>query len=100
MAEVNCKYLLGTYYSCQKCLYCFEFPQQKPCKCNKNKRPTRTKHPKCGQQIYQCSFTPDLSFPKANKYLFDVNIKFGYNSNFEKLFSYIFCSACNSQIQR
>ena len=100
MVEVNCKYLLGTCYSCQKCLYCFEFPQQDPCKCNKNKQPTRNKHPKRGQQIYQRSFTSDLSFPKANKYLFDANIKFGYNSNFEKSFSYTFCSTCNSQIQR
>ena len=100
VTEVNCKYLLGTCYSCQKCLYCFEFPQQNPCKCNKNKQPTRTKYPKRGQQIYQRSFTPDLSFPTANKYLFDANIKFGYNSNFEKPFSYTFCSTCNSQIQR
>jgi hypothetical protein len=100
MAEVNCKYLLGTCYSCQKCLYCFELPQQNPCKCNKNKQPTRNKHPKRGQQIYQRSFTPDLSFPTANKYLFDANIKFDYNSNFEKSFSYTFCSTCNSQIQR
>ncbi|GBB90365.1 hypothetical protein RclHR1_01730013 [Rhizophagus clarus] len=100
VTEVNCKYLLGTCYSCQKCLYCFEFPQQNPCKCNKNKQPTRTKYPKRGQQIYQRSFTPDLSFPTANKYLFDANIKFVYNSNFEKPFSYTFCSTCNSQIQR
>jgi hypothetical protein len=100
MAEVNCKYLPGTCYSCQKCLYCFEFPQQNACKCNKNKQPTRTKYPKRGQQIYQRSFTPNLLFPKANKYLFDANIKFGYNSNFEKSFSYTFCSTCNSQIQR
>ena len=96
----NCKYLLGTCYSCQKCLYCFEFSQQEPCKCDKNKQPTRTKHPKRGQQIYQRTFTPDSLFPKANKYLFDANEKFSYNSNFEKTFSYTFCSICNSQIQR
>ena len=100
MAELNCKYLLGTCYSCQKCLHCFESPQQEPCKCNKNKKPIRTKHPKHAQQIYQRTFTPNPLFPKANKYLFDANEKFGYNSNFEKPFSYTFCSTCNSKIQR
>jgi hypothetical protein len=75
-------------------------PQQEPCKCNKNKQPTRTKHPKRAQQIYQRTFKPDPLFPKANKYLFDANEKFGYNSNFEESFSYTFCSTCNSKIQR
>uniref|UniRef100_U9UQS9 Uncharacterized protein n=1 Tax=Rhizophagus irregularis (strain DAOM 181602 / DAOM 197198 / MUCL 43194) TaxID=747089 RepID=U9UQS9_RHIID len=73
---------------------------EEPCKCNKNKQPTRTKHPKRAQQIYQCTFKPDPLFPKANKYLFDANEKFGYNSNFEESFSYTFCSTCNSKIQR
>ncbi|GBC25675.2 hypothetical protein GLOIN_2v1473341 [Rhizophagus irregularis DAOM 181602=DAOM 197198] len=59
-----------------------------------------TKHPKRAQQIYQCTFKPDPLFPKANKYLFDANEKFGYNSNFEESFSYTFCSTCNSKIQR
>ncbi|CAB4494225.1 unnamed protein product [Rhizophagus irregularis] len=90
----------GACYSCQKCLYCFEFPQEESCKCDKNKQPSRTKHPKRGQQIYQRTFTPDSSFPKANKYMSDANDKFGYNSNFEKTFSFTLCSACNSQIQR
>ncbi|PKY59814.1 hypothetical protein RhiirA4_482887 [Rhizophagus irregularis] len=100
MTELNCKYLLGICYSCQKCLYCFELSQQEPCKCDKNKQPKRTKYPKRGQQIYQQTFKPDSLFPKANKYLFDANDKFGYNSNFEEPFSYTFCSTCNSQIQR
>ncbi|PKY32318.1 hypothetical protein RhiirB3_491532 [Rhizophagus irregularis] len=92
--------LKDTCYSCQKCLHCFELPQQEPCKCNKNKQPTRTKHLKRAQQIYQCTFKPDPLFLKANKYLFDANEKFGYNSNFEESFSYTFCSTCNSKIQR
>ena len=45
-------------------------------------------------------FTPNPLFPKANKFLLDANIKFNYNSNFEETFSYTFCSACNSKIQR
>jgi len=100
MTELNCKYLLGICYSCQKCLYCFELSQQEPCKCDKNKQPKRTKYPKRGQQIYQRTFKPDSLFPKANKYLFNANDKFGYNSNFKEPFSYTFCSTCNSQIQR
>jgi len=98
--ELICKYLSGTCYSCQKCLYCFQSSQQDSCKCKKTKQPLRTKTPKRGQQIYQRAFTPDQFFPKANKLLFDANIKFGYNSNFENPFSYTFCSACNSKIQR
>ncbi|CAB4489346.1 unnamed protein product [Rhizophagus irregularis] len=99
MTELNCKYLLGICYSCQKCLYCFKLSQQEPCKCDKNKQPKRTKYPKRRQQIYQRTYKPDSLFPKANKYLFDANDKFGYNSNFEEPFSYTFCSTCNSQIQ-
>ena len=95
--NLTCKYLPGTCYSCSRCLYCF---QQGLCKCKKNKQPLRTKRPKRGQQIYQRAYTPDSSFPKANKFLFDANTKFGYDSNFEETFSYTFCSACNSKFQR
>ena len=94
------KYLLGICYTCQKCLHCFQSSQQDSCKCKKNKQPLRTKKPKRGQQIYQRVFTPNPLFPKANKFLLDANIKFNYNSNFEETFSYTFCSACNSKIQR
>ena len=94
------KYLLGICYTCQKCLHCFQSSQQDSCKCKKSKQPLRTKKPKRGQQIYQRVFTPNLLFPKANKFLLDANIKFNYNSNFEETFSYTFCSACNSKIQR
>ncbi|CAI2196954.1 87_t:CDS:1, partial [Funneliformis geosporum] len=69
------------------------------CKCKKNKQLLRTKKPKRGQQIYQRAYTPNSSFLKANKFLFDVNTKFDYNSNFEGTFSYTFCSACNSKFQ-
>src|SRR5688572_9834114 len=95
----NCKYFLGICYSCQKCLYCFQSSQQNSCKCEKTKQPSRVKNPKRGQQIYQCSYTPDPSFPNSNEYLLNANTKFNYNSNFEKSFFYTFCGACNSQIQ-
>jgi hypothetical protein len=94
------KYLLGTCYTCQKCLYCFQPAQLDSCTCKKSKQPSRAKKPKRGQQIYQRVFTPNPLFPKANKFLLDANIKFDYNSNFEETFSYTFCSACNSKIQR
>ena len=94
------KYLLGICYTCQKCLHCFQSSQQDSCKCKKSKQPLRTKKPKRGQQIYQRVFTPNPLFPKANKFLLDANIKFNYNSNFKETFSYTFCSACNSKIQR
>jgi len=98
--NLTCKYLLGICYSCQKCLYCFQSSQQDSCKCKKSKQPSRTKNPKRGQQIYQRAFTPNQFFLKANKFLFDANTNFGYNSNFEETFSYTFCGSCNSKIQR
>ena len=96
----TCKYLLGTCFSYQKCLHCFKLPQPDSCKCKKNKRPLRTKKPKHGHQIYQRVYNPDPSFPKANEFLLDANIKFDYNSNFEEKFSYTFCGTCNSKYQR
>jgi|GEM_PF-2747128 len=102
MAEVlNCKYLLGLCYSCQKCLYCFTFSRRnRPCKCEKDIQPLRVKNPKPGQQIYQRLYAPDPSFPRSNEYLFEANTRFGYDSNFEEPFSYTFCGTCNSKIQR
>ncbi|CAB5382958.1 unnamed protein product [Rhizophagus irregularis] len=101
MAEKStCKYFLGTCYTCQKCLYCFKIPQQRLCKCKKNKQPARVSNPKRGQQIYQRVFSPNKPIPTANEFLFTANTKFGYNSNFNELFSYTFCTACNSKFQR
>src|SRR4051794_3173486 len=96
MAEqLICNYLPDTCYLCQKCLYCFQSSQQDLCKCKKTKQPLRTKTPKRRQQIYQCAFTSNQFFIKANKLLFDANIKFSYNSNFENPFFYTCCNACN-----
>ena len=81
-----CKYLSGTCYTCQKCLCCFKLPQENPCNCQKNKT-LRVKNPPAGQQIYQHAFTSGQLFPKFNQFLFSVNAKFGYNSNFEECFS-------------
>jgi hypothetical protein len=96
----SCKYLPGTCYTCQKCLYCFKPPLRNPCTCPKEKRRTRDKTPQQGQQIYQRVFKPNQPFPKANQFLFNANTEYGYGSNFEESFSYTFCSACNSKNQR
>lgn len=100
MADSTSKYLLGTCYSCQKCLYCFQSSRENLCNCKKNVQPSRVKNPKRGQQIYQRSYSPNQTFPKSNEFLFASNKKYGYNSNFEESFSYTFCGTCNSQIQR
>ncbi|GES85800.1 hypothetical protein GLOIN_2v1473341 [Rhizophagus clarus] len=82
MAEIStCKYLLGTCYTCQKCLYCFKTPQKNLCKCKKSKQPARVNNPKREQQIYQRVFTPNQPIPTANEFLFTANTKFSYNSN-------------------
>lgn len=96
----SCKYLPGTCYTCQKCLYCFKPSLRNPCTCPKEKRRTRVKTPQQGQQIYQRVFKPNQPFPLANQFLFKANIEFGYDSNFKEQFSFTFCSACNSKNQR
>ncbi len=95
-----CKYLPGTCYTCQKCLYCFKPPLRNSCTCPKEKRRTRDKTPQQGQQIYQRVYKPNQPFPKAKQFLLNANNEFGYESNFEESFSYTFCSACNSKHQR
>src|SRR6266536_604916 len=100
MTEIStCNYLPGICYTCQKCLHCFKLPQESLCSCQK-KKPTRVKKPQHGQQTYQRAFTPNQPLPKLNQFLFNINIKFGYNSNFNEYFSYSSCSACNSKLQR
>lgn len=98
--ESTSKYLLGTCYTCQKCLYCFKLPQKNLCKCKKDKQPARISNPKRGQQIYQRVFTPNQSLQLANEFLFTANTKFDYISNFQEKFSYTFCTSCNSKFQR
>ena len=93
------KYLPGICYTCQKCLHCFKHPQDSPCRCQKLKI-TRVKNPQQGQQIYQRAYTPNQTLPKLNQFLLSSNTKFGYNSDFNKYFSYSSCSACNSKLQR
>ncbi|PKY60667.1 hypothetical protein RhiirA4_431290 [Rhizophagus irregularis] len=100
MADISAfNYLPGTCYTCQKCLQCFELSQKNPCSCQKNKL-IRVKKPQHGQQTYQRAFTPNQFLPKLNQFLFDIDAKFGYNSNFNEYFSYSSCSACNSKLQR
>src|SRR5215211_3718847 len=91
------KYLPGICYTCQKCLSCFN---SNFCKCNKNIKLKRKNKPEPGQQIYHRVYTPDEDLQIANKFLFNANTKFEYNSNFDQNVSFTFCSACNSKFQR
>src|SRR5436853_506691 len=93
------KYLPGTCYTCQKCLRCFQSPEDL-CNCQKDSKLSRVKNPLRGQQIYQCAFTPNQQFPSLNQFLLDADTKFAYNSNFKEHFSYTTCSSCNSKLQR
>ena len=97
MTRKTRKYLPGSCYTCKKCLFCFT---SKACKCEKNTKPTRVSKPNRGQQIYSRVFTPNEELQAANQFLFSANEKFQYNCNFNKSFSFTFCSACNSKFQR
>ena len=93
------KYLPSTCYVCQKCLRYFKLLEDS-CECQKDSKLSRVKNPLHGQQIYQRAFTPGHNFPILNRFLLDVDTKFGYNSNFKENFSYTTCSTCNSKLQR
>src|SRR5437762_6909873 len=85
------KYLPGTCYVCQKCLRYFK-PLEDSCECQKDSKLSRVKNPLRGQQIYQRAFTLGHNFPILNRFLLDIDTKFGYNSNFKENFSYTTCS--------
>src|SRR2546429_1795751 len=91
------KYLSGTCYICQKCLFCFT---SESCECKKNIKPIRVSKPKRGQQIYSRAFTLNNNLQISNQFLFTASVKFQYNSNFNNTFLFTFCSACNSKFQR
>ena len=93
-------YLPGTCYTCKKCLYCFKNLQVETCKCKKTIKPKRKSKPKPGQQIYPRLFKPSQSLSVANQFLFSANTEFQYNSDFNREFSFTFCSTCNSKFQR
>ena len=93
-------YLSGTCYTCKKCLYCFKNSQIETCKCKKTVKPKRKSKPKPRQQIYSRLFKPSQSLLVVNQFLFSANTKFQYNSDFNKEFSFTFCSTCNSKFQR
>ena len=92
-------YLPGTCYTCKKCLYCFKNLQVETCKCKKTIKPKRKSKPKSGQPIYPRLFKPSQCLSVANKFLFSANTKFQYNSDFDREFSFTFCSTCNSKFQ-
>jgi hypothetical protein len=94
------KYLPGICFACQKCLLCFNLSPLNSCNCNKNTKPIRVSKPERGQQIYSRVYTPDEKIPTANNFLFVADTKFQYNNNFNKPFSFTFCSTCNSKFQR
>ncbi len=67
------EYLSGSYYTCEKCLFCFT---SKIYKCEKSIKPTRVSKLERGQQIYSCIFTPNEELQTANQFLFSAKEKF------------------------
>ena len=66
------KYLSGTCYTCQKCLFCFT---SESCECKKNIKPIRVSKPEYGQQIYSCTFISNNNLQILNQFLFAANAK-------------------------
>ncbi len=81
----------------KKCLYCFKPLQKDPYTYEKNIKSLKISNPKSEQQIYHHVFTSSKLLLSADLFLFAANNKFSYNSNFEELFTYIFCDAYNSK---
>src|SRR6266498_2756446 len=99
----NRKYLLGTCYSCQKCLYCsIDLTEDKEeCDCDKAKKLTNSKYKK--QQsgyIRNGVYDPNTSHPILITLLQTSNDLYGYNSDFSTRFNFTLCSKYNSQLTR
>ncbi|GES75470.1 hypothetical protein GLOIN_2v1473341 [Rhizophagus clarus] len=94
------KYLPDTCYTCQKYLYYFKPSLRISCTCPKEEWRTKDKTSQQGQQIYQRICKPNQPISRANKFLFNANNEFSYESDFEESFSYMFCSIYNSKNQR
>ncbi|RIB23017.1 hypothetical protein C2G38_2033090 [Gigaspora rosea] len=93
-------YLIGTCYSCQKCLLCFKEFSIYPCGCNQ-----KTKPKACNQsnkktiRVYSRKYVPNNLSSNQKEFFKQADNSFGYNSNFNQTFSVSFCSACHSKYE-
>jgi hypothetical protein len=69
------------------------------CKCNKTVKPKRSNRTEEVPHTFSRNFEPNMLLCKKTL-LQKQNTLYSYNSNFEKKFTFTFCSKCNSQFQR
>ncbi len=99
----NWKYLLGTCYSYQKCLYCsIDLTEDKEeCDCDKARKPTNSKYKK--QQsgyVRNKVYDSNTSHPILIILLQTSNDLYGYNLDFLTRFNFTLCLKCNSQLTK
>ncbi|CAG8583132.1 14735_t:CDS:2 [Rhizophagus irregularis] len=95
------EYLIGTCFSCKKCLYCgAELSiQKKMCLCDKTIKPHKNNRTDKVRNVFSRILKPDLP-PKQLEYIQEKINYFKYSINFNTEFKFSFYSACNSAFQR
>jgi hypothetical protein len=93
-------YQIGTCFICQKCLYCGESLISKECSCNKDEKPSKNNRTNEVQFYRGLCYHVKSCKPIIKEYLYNSNLKFGYETDFSLSFSCSLCSACNSKISR
>ncbi|CAG8681235.1 5835_t:CDS:1, partial [Scutellospora calospora] len=94
-------YLIGTCYSCQKCLLCFKEFSIYPCGCNQITKPKAINQSNEKTiRVYSRKYIPNNLSSSQEEFFKQANNCFGYNSDFNQTFSVCFCSACHSKYER
>ncbi|KAF0481612.1 hypothetical protein F8M41_023531 [Gigaspora margarita] len=94
-------YLIGTCYSCQKCLFCFKESSIYSCSCNQKTKP-KASNQSNGKtiRVYSQKYIPNNLSPSQEEFFKQADDCFGYSSNFNQTFSVCFCSTFHSKYER
>ncbi len=93
------QYEIGTCYGCCKCMYCGCDLSIEECRCDKTIKPKRSNRTEEVPHTFSRNFELNMLLCKKT-FIQKQNTLYSYNSNFEKKFTFTFCSTCNSQFQR
>ncbi|KAF0424489.1 hypothetical protein F8M41_006581 [Gigaspora margarita] len=81
-------YLIGTCYSCQKCLLCFKESSIYSCGCNQKTKP-KASNQSNGKtiRVYSRKYIPNNLSPSQEEFFKQADDCFGYSSNFNQTFN-------------
>src|SRR6266542_1539410 len=93
---VKTKYKIGTYFGCQKCLYCRIDLKKLTCKCRKTIKLTKKNRIDLVKNTYSRVFNPTSSIFNQVNFIKNRNEHFQYSYDLTKSFYLSFCSTYNS----